>query len=73
MIGWWRVAVGEEDMLGMLGIGAARTAKQPSGVALWVTFGLGWVWLGLALVVDGIIVELVDEEVSLATEEESNT
>ena len=58
-------------MVGMLGIGAARTAKQPSGVALWVTFGLGWVWLGL--VVDGIIVELVDEEVSLATEEDSNT
>ena len=71
MIGWWRVAVGEEDIVGMLGIGAARTAKQPSGVALWITFGLGWVWLGL--VVDGIIVELVDEEVSLATEEESNT
>jgi hypothetical protein len=71
MIGWWRVAVGEEDMVGMLGIGAARTAKQPSGVTLWVTFGLGWVWLGL--VVDGIIVELVDEKVSLATEEESNT
>jgi hypothetical protein len=71
MIGWWRVAVGEEDMVGMPGIGAARAVKEPSGVALRVTFGPGWVWLGL--VVDDIIAELVNEEVSLATEEERNT
>jgi hypothetical protein len=31
---WWRVAVGEEDMVGILGIDAARTVKEPNAVAL---------------------------------------
>jgi hypothetical protein len=57
----------------LCGLISVSSDLESLGVALWILFGIGWTWLGISLLVNGIITRLANEEVSLATEEGRRT
>lgn len=54
----------------LCGLVSVSSDLESFGAALWTLFGIGWTWLGVSLLVDGIIATLANEKVSLATEKE---
>jgi hypothetical protein len=54
-------------------ISVSSDLEYSLGVALWILFAVGWTWLGICLLVNGIITRFANEEVSLVTEEGRRT
>jgi hypothetical protein len=57
----------------LCGLISVSSDLESLGVVLWILFAVGWTWLGIYLLVNGIITRFANEEVSLVTEEGTRT